>query len=56
MEINLAVLVLFPFLAGVLAYVPGRCGMGKSSDGMVSEKRKKLQWGMVIGAAVLEFT
>ena len=56
MEINLAVLVLFPFLAGVLAYVPGRCGMGKSSDGMVSEKRKKLQWGMVIGAAVLEFS
>ena len=55
LEISLAVLVFFPFLAGILAYVTGRDCLRKSSDNNTAVGKEKLQNGVVIGTAVLEF-
>ncbi len=61
MEISLAVFVFFPFVAGMLAYVTGRTGLNKGSEGNVTgekvklKKLQKLQKSVVIGTTVLEF-
>ncbi len=55
LEIEVAFLIIFPFLGGILLFFTGNSHGGQEISSDAGKKREKLQYSIVIGTAVLEF-